>query len=232
MANISLSLPVLATFIPIFVAFILTLFLKEPNYEKEEHKNITKHMFNASKLVVCNSQLLILLLASFVMMALGETVHLLSPLFFKFKEIPIVFFGYITALIFGFSSLGHYLSHDISEKWGNKVTLIWISVLSPLFVLVATFSTGYILIAFYTISSIFFGIKNPILNHLINKEVDSKKRATVLSVYNFIGHLGLAIATPLIGYYAEIFTINAAIQLSMILLLVVPVLFVFVKDKN
>ncbi len=232
LANISLSLPVLATFIPIFVAFILTLFLKEPNYEKEEHKNITKHMFNASKLVVCNSQLLILLLASFVMMALGETVHLLSPLFFKFKEIPIVFFGYITALIFGFSSLGHYLSHDISEKWGNKVTLIWISVLSPLFVLVATFSTGYILIAFYTISSIFFGIKNPILNHLINKEVDSKKRATVLSVYNFIGHLGLAIATPLIGYYAEIFTINAAIQLSMILLLVVPVLFVFVKDKN
>ncbi len=232
LANISLSLPVLATFIPIFVAFILTLFLKEPNYEKEEHKNITKHMFNASKLVVCNLQLLILLLASFVMMALGETVHLLSPLFFKFKEIPIVFFGYITALIFGFSSLGHYLSHDISEKWGNKVTLIWISVLSPLFVLVATFSTGYILIAFYTISSIFFGIKNPILNHLINKEVDSKKRATVLSVYNFIGHLGLAIATPLIGYYAEIFTINAAIQLSMILLLVVPVLFVFVKDKN
>lgn len=232
LAKTSLSLPVLATFIPITIAFFLTFFLKEPNYEKEEHKNVAKHMLNASKLVIGNTQLLILLLASFVMMALGETVHLLSPIFFKFKEIPIVLFGYISALTFGFSSLGHYLSHDISEKFGNKLTLIWISILSPLFILIATLSTGYILIAFFTISSIFFGIKNPIMNHLINKEVDSRKRATVLSVYNFTGHLGLAIATPIFGYYAEIFTINTAIQLSAILVLMVPIFFIFIKEKD
>lgn len=229
LATISLSLPVLATFFPITIAFFLTLFLKEPNYEKEEHKNVAKHMLNASKLVAGNTQLLILLLASFVMLALGGTIHLFSPIFFKFKEIPIVFFGYIFALTFGFSSLGHYLSHNISEKFGNKLTLIWISILSPLFILVATLTTGYILIAFYTISSIFFGIKNPIMDHLINKKVDSKKRATVLSVYNFTGNLGLAIAMPLIGYYAEIFTINTAVQLSAIFLLIVPIIFIFIK---
>ncbi len=232
LAKTSLSLPVLATFIPIFIVFILSLFLKEPNYEKEDHKNIAKHMFNVSKLVIRNKQLVILLMASFVMIALGEAIHSLSPLFFRFKEIPIVLFGYISALTFGFSSLGHYLSHDISEKFGNKITLIWISILSPLFILVATLSTGYILIIFFTIPSIFFGIKNPIMDHLINQEVDSGKRATVLSVYNFVGHLGLAIAMPLIGFYAEIFTITTAFQLSAILVLIVPILFIFIKNKD
>ena len=189
-------------------------------------------MLSASKLVFRNSQLLILMLASFIMIALGEGIFVLSPLFLEYKEIPIILFGYISALHFGLSSIGHYLSHDISEKFGNKITLIIITLLSPLFVLVATLSTGYILIAFYTIPSIFFGLRNPIIDHLINKETDSRKRATILSFNNFAGHLGLAIATPFIGYFADLFTINTAFQLSSILFLTVPVLFISLKEKE
>ncbi len=232
LAKISLTMPVLVTFIPIGIAFILTFFLEEPDYEKEEHKNIGKQIIDGSKIIIHNKQLIILVLTGFVMMALGESVHLLSPLFFKFKEIPIVYFGYITALTFGFSSLGHYLSHDVSERWGNKATLVTISFLSPLVILLATITSGISLILLWTIPSIFYGLKNPIIDQFLNFEVTSSKRATVLSINNFVGQLGVAIVVAFYGYFAEIFTITTAVQLSAVLVLIVPVMFLFLQEKK
>ena len=121
LAKISLSFSVGLSLIPLFFALILTLMLKEPKYEKEEHKDVLKHMFNSTKLIIHNKQLIVLALGGFILMAFGETIHLLGPLFFKFKEIPIELFGWITAFVFGFSSLGHYYSHAISEKIGSNI---------------------------------------------------------------------------------------------------------------
>lgn len=232
LAKASLQLTVEASFIPIAIAFVLTLFLKEPKYEKEEHKNILRHMVNAAKLIIHSKQLIILVLIFFIMMALGESVHLLSPLFFKFKQLPIEYFGWIAALTFGFSSLGFYLSHDVSEKIGNKKTLILVSTLSPLFILAATLLLGIPLVAFWTSASIFFGIKNPIISHLLNLEVASGQRATVISINNFMGQLGVAAIAPLFGYFAELYTIQTAVQLSAVLVLAVPLMLMFLKDKK
>lgn len=232
LAKASLQLTVEASFIPIAIALLLTFFLKEPKYEKEEHKNILRHMVNAAKLIVHSKQLIILVLAFFIMMALGESVHLLSPLFFKFKQLPIEYFGWIAALTFGFSSLGFYLSHDVSEKIGNKKTLILVSTLSPLFILAATLLFGVPLVALWTSASIFFGIKNPIISHLLNLEVASSQRATVISINNFMGQLGVASIAPFFGYFAELYTIQTAVQLSAVLVLAVPLMLLFLQNKK
>lgn len=232
LAKISLSFPVGLSLIPLLFAFILTFMLKEPKYEKEKHKNILKHMFNSLKIVIHNKQLIILMMGGFLLMAFGETMHLLGPLFFKFKEMPIVLFGWITAFIFGFSSLGHYYSYAISEKIGNKTTLL-ISVLgSPIFLIIATLTTKYYAILFFIIPSIFFGLRNPILDHLINIEVSSSKRATIISIFNFSKNLGITIFAPFIGYFAELYTINTAFKISAILMFSVPILYSFLKNKN
>lgn len=231
-AKTSLQLTVELSFIPMAIALLLTFFLKEPKYEKEDHKNILRHMVNASKIIIQNKQLLILVIIFFVMMALGEFTHLLSPLFFKSKQLPIEYFGWISALTFGFSSLGFYLSNDLSKKIGNKKTLILASILSPLFILAATFLSDIPLVLFWTSTSIFFGIKNPIISHFLNLEVSSNKRATVLSINTFMGQLGVAIVAPLLGYFAQLYTMQTAVQLSAILILIVPFMLLFIQDKN
>jgi len=232
LAVVSLSFPILMTFIPLLIASILTFFLKEPPYEKEGHHNVFKHIKNSAKIVINNKQLMILMIGGFILIGFGEAIHLLDQLFFKFKEIPLEFFGWITASTFALSSLGHYLSNSISEKLGNKRTLILSVLLSPLILIIATFSLKYFAIVLFIITSIFFGIRNPITSHLINQEVESKKRATVLSSANLISQFGLAILAPMIGYFAEIYSINQAFKLSAILLLSVPILYLFLKDKN
>lgn len=232
LAAISYSLPVVASLIPISVVLVLSFFLEEPDFEKESHKNIWKHSLNATMIVFHNKQLIVLVMAGFVMMALGESLHLMGPLFFDFKEIPIVYFGFITALIYGFSSLGHYLSHYVSERWGNKRTLIMASAVSPLLIVGATVTPIIPLIFLWTFSSVFYGLKNPIIDQMLNDEVSSSKRATVLSVNSFIGKLGLAIISPFFGYVADLYTINTAAQISAVIMLIVPLMFLLLREKK
>jgi len=189
-------------------------------------------MFYSSKLIIKNKQLVILLLGSFILWAFGESAHLLKPLFLEFKEIPIVYFGYVFAFVFGFSSLGHYLSHNVSEKLGSKTTLILCVFLFPLFQFIAAITTKLTSIIFLVSTSIFFGLRNPIMDNLLNLEVDSGKRATILSTASFMRQLGLAIFAPFIGYIAEIYTINTAYKISALLMFIVTILFLFLKNKE
>ena len=133
---------------------------------------------------------------------------------------------------FGFSALGHYISHDIAGKFSDKAMLIISSVASPILVIIATYlhslSAGLILAS----ASIFFGIKNPIIEHWINDEFSSNVRATVLSISNFANELMIAICYPFVGYLADLYSINTAFLISAVLLLSVPVLFLFLKQKK
>ena len=164
-------------------------------------------------------------------MGLGEAIHLLGPLFFKFKELPIIYFGYVIMIVFAFSSLGHYLSHSVSEKFGDKKTLIVSVVLSPLLLILATMTFKFTSVFIFALPSVLFGLRNPVINHLVNKEVDSTNRATVLSISSFIEHLGIAIFVPFVGYLAELYTINISFKISAALMLIVPLIFLFLRKK-
>lgn len=231
-SKVSLSFPVLISFVPLLASTLLTFFLKEPHYKKEKNRNIISHMMSSSKFILSNRQLIILMIGGFILMAFGETIHLLGPLFFEFKEIPIEYFGWIAAFLFGFSSLGHYFSYSISEKIGNKSALILSVFLSPLLLLISTLTTNITSIIIFIVPSLFFGLRNPIINYLINVEVPSSKRATIISTQSFIGQLGLAAFAPLVGYFAEIYTINVAFSISAILMFIVTILYLFLRDRK
>lgn len=232
LAQYSLHLTVTVSALPMLLAVVLSCCLREPHYERAEHRNIGRHMLHSSRLVVRNRQLLVLLIAYFVMMALGESVHLLSPLFFEFKQLPFGLFGWASALTFGFSSLGFYLSHAVSELMGAKKALVYACMFSPLFILTATLLAGLPLVFIWTFASVFFGIKNPIISHMLNAQVVSRERATILSMNNFMGQLGVALIAPLFGYFADVTTIQTAVRCSAILVLIVPLILLFLRDRE
>ncbi len=232
MAKVSLSFPVLLTFIPLIISLVLTTFLIEPKYKKPKKKNLLIHINSSLKIIKTNKQLLILMLGGFILMAFGQSIHLLNPIFFKFKEIPIEHFGIISAFIFGLSSVGHYLSDNVSKIFGNKKTILLTVTLSPFFILLSTFHNKYYSIILLIIPSLLFGFRNPIISHLLNLEIPSNKRATIISTSHFISQIGLAIFSPILGFYTELYSINFAYQLSALCLLSVAFLFMFITDKK
>ena len=231
-AKFSLELPILLSFIPLGTSFILSLFLEEPKYHKEEYKSISKQMWNSTKTVFRNKQVLFLMVVGLIFMAFGETAHNLKPLFFEFKGIPIEYFGIVFAFVFGFSSLGHYLSHYISEKIGNKNTLILSAVTFPLFLFLATLVSGILSMVLIIVTSIPFGLRNPVMEHMLHAEIDSSKRATVFSINNLLVSVGMAIGGPMLGYFADFWSINIAYMLAAALMSTAVIFLFFVKEKE
>ncbi|MBT3406263.1 MFS transporter [Candidatus Woesearchaeota archaeon] len=230
-ATFSLKLPILLSLIPFIIALIVTLFIEEPKYKKEIHRNIFKQMRNSSRVVLNNKQLLLLIAAGLIIIAFGESIHLLKPLFFDFKNIPIEYFGIVFGFTYACSSVGFFFSHRVSEWLGNKNTLIIATILTMVFLFIATLTNGVLAIVFLVITSIFYGLRGPIMEHFLNIEIPSSKRATVLSINNLVSRLGMGVVTPFIGYCADLWNINTAYAISTSFMIIAIALFMFVKDK-
>jgi hypothetical protein len=47
-----------------------------------------------------------------------------------------------------------------------------------------------------------------------------------------MGQLGTAAVLPLLGYFAELYNIQTAIQLSILASLIIPIMLLFIKEKK
>jgi MFS family permease len=231
LAQSSMSFPILITLIPLGISFILLLSLKEPKYKKAEHNDILLHLREAQAEIRGNRQILILLCSVFLLYGFGESLHILKPIFFDFKGMPLSYFGYVFALMFAGSSIGHYFSHETSEKLGDKKALIFAVFSFVLCLILATLTTELLSMFFLILSSIPFGIRNPIISHLINEQVSSNKRATILSANNVAEQLGKMACAPFVGYIADIFDINTAFLLSSIFMIPAILLILFFNKR-
>jgi MFS family permease len=232
LAEINLIIPVLASIIPATASFCILLKIKEPDYEKEQHRNILKQMLDAGKIAISKNQVIFILLGGFFIYAFTETIHELNPLYFSFKEVPLLFFGIATAITFICSSAGHYSSHWVSKHLGNKQVLVFSAVGSLLFIIMSTLTTSYLSVLLYVFSSYFFGVRYPVINYLLNLEAPSSKRATIISIGNLAKFIGYAAFVPIIGLIAKNHNINTAFFVCGLGLILAIIAFLFVKNKE
>ena len=231
-AAYSLDLTVILSLIPVSIALITVLFIKEPQLNRKTKKRMRSQMWESAKFVLNNKQILLILFGMFILFGLGEGIHFLTSVFFQFKDIPIVAFGYLSAVSFALSALGHYYSHELSEKFGNKRTILISICFSIILIAFSTLAFGYIAAFAYILGSVFFGIRNPVLGHLVNIETPSNKRATVASISVLLIDGGIAIFAPIVGWLAQTYTINTSYMISSLAMVLALILFAFIKDKK
>ncbi len=232
LAITSLRLPIFATIIPFSLAFFLAFFLKEPKYKKETHKNIFSHMFSSTKIVLKKKQVLLLTLLGFLFYSFIETPHQLNAIFFEFKAIPLNYYGFIFAGMFLLSFFGALSSYWVSNKIGNKNTIIISALMPPFLLFGSTLVFGVWAGIFIIISALFWGIRWPVMMHLLNLEIESKHRATIISIGNLLKKFGLAIFAPIFGYFVDLWNINTAFKISAGLSLITFFLVFFIKEKD
>jgi len=232
LATYSLTLPIILSSIPLILSILLAFFIEEPKYHKAQHKNVFKQIIVSSKSILSNKQIVLIILAGLIMMAFGESAHELKPIFLDYKLIPIQYFGIIFGFTFALSFIGHYFSHYTSEKIGNKNMLIFTALVFPFLLFLATISSGLLSMVFLVLTGLAFGLRNPVISHMLNIEVKSSKRATVLSINNFFEKLGITIGGLYLGYLADIYNINTSFKIGAILMVLAAVLFLFLKEKN
>jgi len=229
LAVYSLSLPVLATFVPISVAVISVFFLVEIPFVRSDHKKMYKQTIDSTRTILKDKQLVILALSGFFLIGVGASLHELRSIFFEYKEIPLAYFGVISAISYGLASLGFASSHYISDKLGDKLALILAVFFFAIFYIAVVFSGPFVIGLCFIASSFFFGLRSPIMDHLVNREIESSQRATIISLNNFMNQIGLAILSVFFGYWADLHGIDSTYLLGGIALLAVPLMFLFLK---
>ncbi|RKX91985.1 MAG: hypothetical protein DRP84_10765 [Spirochaetes bacterium] len=72
------------------------------------------------------------------------------------------------------------------------------------------------------------------ISHYINELVDSKTRATVLSIQNLAGRIFYAVITPFIGLAADIYSIIDALTIAGLTSLIIGsmLLLIFLKERQ
>ena len=232
LAAYSLSYPIFLSFFPMTIALIAVALMKEPKYKKGCHKNIAKHMWKSSGVIIKNYQLVILLLSALIFVGIGDSVHSFKPIFYQFLNIPIIYFGYIFGIGFALSSLGHYFSHDVAKVMGDKKAIIFACFMLTLSIFLSSFANLWLAVGILLLGQIFYGIGRPVTEHLINLETQSSIRATILSGYNLMRFIGVAMFTPLLGYFAQIYNISIGFRIGAAIMFIIPILFLFLRKNK
>ena len=232
LAATSLQLTILATMVPIGLSTLLCLFIKEPKYEKPKDNSMVRQMKDSAKAILGNRQLLILTAAAAVIFGAGESMYYLYPIILNAKGLAVTEISYLFAGMFLLSSAGHYFSQNVSERLGDKNTLILRPIITSILIVGATLSFGLFAGLLIALTSLFFGFYNPVMEYMMNLEAKSDKRATILSISSMMSRLGLAAMVVFMGYVADAASIETAYLGVAAVLLGAAGLLLMVKDKQ
>jgi len=222
--------------IPLSISFLISFLLKEPTQYKEI---IEKKYFNHLKQGISYSLnhkniKFFIIFSGFVMSMMLVSHNFVQP-YMKQIGLPVTSFGAFFFIFLLISSISSKFAHLIEEKIGQKNSLIIIPLILILqFFLMGNFSF-YFGFIFIFLGQFAWGFTTPIINHYINHEIkESNKRSTILSINEMSKHILAAIFSPLLGWFADIWTLQTAliIQASIVFVLSLIIIILWKINKK
>jgi MFS family permease len=217
--------------IPIFLAFIISFTFKEP----EKHKKIIKanyltHLKEGLIFSFINKKVRFLILFSGFVVGMMILSHIFFQPYMKQIGLVTTSFGLIYFIFLVISAISSKSAHFIEEKIGQK----WSITIIPLILIIQLFLMGkfsfYFGFLFIFLGEFIWGFTMPIINHYINEETSSYHRATVLSINAMSYQIIYAIFSPLIGWFADIWTLSTALMIQAGIVVLLSI-FLFISWK-
>lgn len=151
--------------------------------------------------------------------------------FFQHLNISILYFGILWASLNSTAGFSSYNAH----KFKHKYILFYLALAMILSFTLLSFNQTMIGLIFIFIIYLLRGLVTPILKNMINININSDKRATVLSIRSFIIRISFAIIAPILGYISDHYTLgDSFLLLSFILsfFLLLSCYNIYKLDKN
>jgi len=199
------KLPAYASLPFIVLGLLLSFFLTEP-YSKKAKLTI-KHSFNHLKdglrLFVNNKYLIYLAIFSIALAPAKQVTMIVSSKFLEVISIPVAIIGLIS---FAFSSImalsskkAHLLEGLIGEKNSfGLIQTIYVVALVGMMLLIPYFG-----LIFYLMIALAIGLQTVIINHYVNEHVETKHRATMISINNLLNSFLVFLILPVFGFVSK-----------------------------
>ena len=208
-----LYLPVYLQTIILFFSIPISLSLIEPKINRKlalSFQSIKNVLYFS---LIKNLKLKWLIIFSSFMGVATLSIAWLAQPFFQEINIPILYFGLLWALL----NLSAGISSFNSHKFNLKHNIYIYSFFMILSFILLSWCQSLVGLIFIFIIYIIRGLVTPILKNLININISSEKRATVLSIRSFIIRISFATIAPFLGFIAD----KESLQYSFFLLTII-----------
>ena len=233
--SISPKLPAIVSLPFIILGFILTFFLKEPYKPRKKltlkshwnHMNESLNFFKKSDVVKY-----IAIMSFFTSAAISIPLSM-SSAYFKDILIPVSFIG---ILAFSSSMITAFTSKK-ADKWESllkeKKSIFFIQLFVVLGLVLMSLMVSYFGVLFYLMIPLIAGFEGVVIGNYINNHLGTSHRATILSITNMFGNIGIFLFFPLVGYLTKIKGIGFSFfLLGIITLIGFVLLYSYSKNKN
>lgn len=219
LAMIFLRFPFYVSLIPFFLAFLLSLTLREPQRHVEKFETLA-HFKKILRETAADKKLFLFLIFAAIPPGFFLMSFWLYQKYMQFVELPLSYFGIVIAVMSITSGIGSKFAQEIEAYFGVKISLI----LVPVFAITVWFLLGNIkslyAVLLFPVTSFLWGFFLPVFQDSIQKMVGSDRRATILSIRSF-GTRGIFfLLGPFLGYVVDFYDIQSAFLITAILMAV------------
>lgn len=217
MASVHISLPAYATIAPFVIWFFLALTLRETRHHQEDLETWSHLKDIFQKSIIENSKLRYFILYTGIL-SFFAIEFWLTQKYWGFIGVPIVYFGIIVGALSIFSGLGARYAKEIEKFIGEKASLIIIPIVP--FIVWLIFANVHFLwiVPLSLLTAALKGFSIPVFNTYVHSHVSSDRRATIMSLMNFIQKGVFLVFAPLLGWVIDAYSIQTAFLLGAIIL--------------
>jgi MFS family permease len=208
-ALISLRVPFYINMGVCFFMIPFALLLIEPKREKLKASSPFKDILKISRLSFSHKQLRLLMLLTALLMSTGAIGIWAYFLYYESIGISIGFFGVLMAAFQLSAAVSSRQAHALEKFLGQKQSLLILLLVALTFVLLGIFQS-LVLIPLILLNAFLMGFGFPLLMDHMNRLIESKIRATVLSVANMTRSLSYVILSPLFGKIVDSYSLSTA----------------------
>lgn len=215
LAVVSLRTPVVATLVPFALSTIVVLTLTEPRRRKMQGTQHFKMMLTiCRKTLIHNVPLRSIIALTSIIATMSLALFWLTQPYQASIGLPLAFFGVAHAIIVGAGAVAAAVSHRISRWIDDRIFLLLIAITVIGSFIAIGFVSAIWGLVFFLFVRVCWGFLSPLVSDIINRMTTSDVRATTLSVFFFALRSLFVISAPILGYFADIFTINQTILLT------------------
>ena len=214
-----------------FIALIISFFIIEPTHHKEiEYQSTVKVFKDSVSTIIRNKSLRHIIYVSVFTVPFPHIIKLLFQPYFNLAGILPIFFGVAvsTAMLFG-AILTKY-AYWIENRLGIKKTIFLMNIIpSFLYIGMSFIVKPSFAFLFYILVFGIANMRNPIFSQYQNDHIESKNRATVLSVISMFNSMYFIVSQLIIGKIANHDLLTGFLSMGIIIFVVS---IVFRIDEN
>ena len=216
-----LDLPLILYAIPGIGALVLGLTFQEPSVGRQPEKNLLAQVVSGARTTARNRQIVLIIVFQVLVGFVTYMMGFFRPKFMdQVVQGNFLLMGVVYAGFFCVAAASGRTVDRLMRRLGESGALVVVILLVfPPFALIYLVAQGYfapdVALVLGVLTQvpdyIFWGIESPLITTIINRRVASNDRATVLAINSFFTTLVIAIAEPVVGQVATVYSVGTGL---------------------